>query len=165
MKRLLAFSVLSIMVIVAVGVLLTTAVTAQGDGGAIVTITGTYTGTTGDGGIVVDGTTYHLASGVALPSGLVVGTKITITGKVSSDTQIVVITVIHVVNTTATPAPTQAATSAATMAATQTNVIGGPDVIIVIEGPVRDIHANLVKIYDFDVQIAPDDPMLTVIKI
>jgi hypothetical protein len=40
-----------------------------------------------------------------------------------------------------------------------------PNVIIVVEGPVTAIQGNRVKIYDFDIQFVPDEPMLKVIKV
>ncbi len=131
--------------------------------------------TSADGGIIIDGTTYHLASGVTLPPGAQVGTKITVTGTVSNNTTVIIITVIRLAEQTPTPAtsPTSAATSAATLpataaptaAATEPAGINIPGVIIVVEGPVRAKQANLITIYDFNIQMAPDDPMLTSINI
>jgi hypothetical protein len=40
-----------------------------------------------------------------------------------------------------------------------------PGIIAVVEGPVRDIQANIVTIYDFKIQLQPDDPMLTILSI
>jgi hypothetical protein len=35
----------------------------------------------------------------------------------------------------------------------------------VVEGPVAAIQGNRVRIYDFDIQLAPDEPMLKVMKV
>lgn len=39
------------------------------------------------------------------------------------------------------------------------------DVTIVIEGPVQNINVNIITIYDIDIVINPEDPILTVIQI
>jgi hypothetical protein len=39
------------------------------------------------------------------------------------------------------------------------------DVIIVIEGPVEQININIITIYNINIEVAPDDPLLTVIQI
>jgi hypothetical protein len=57
---------------------------------------------------------------------------------------------------TATPSPTP------TVSATP---IVGNGTIIVIEGPVVAININIITIYNFTVSVAPDNPILTVIKI
>jgi hypothetical protein len=60
---------------------------------------------------------------------------------------------------TATPTPETTPGPEATPEAT-------PDgVIIVIEGPVVEININIIVIYDINIVIAPDDPVLTVIQI
>ncbi len=165
MKRLFLFIILTIALVAGSAALTTGIVNAQDPGGSIVTITGTLTGTTADGGIIVDGTTYHLASGISLPPGAIVGTKITISGTVSNSTSVIVITVIQVAEPTSTPAATAPATAAPTAAATEPVGISIPGVIIVVEGPVRARQANFITIYDFNIQMASDDPMLTIIKI
>ena len=42
---------------------------------------------------------------------------------------------------------------------------GGLPVTIVIEGPVQNININIITIYDIDIEINPDDPLLTVIQL
>jgi hypothetical protein len=153
---------------------------ARAQGGATVTVTGTLNSVSSDGVIVVDGVTYRLGSGVSLPAGTVVGVKITITGQTSGNTQVIIITRVQVVNATATPtgSPPAPATSPATASATApatspatvpatapATVVGSPDIIIVVQGPVRAKRINIITIFDFNIQMAPDDPMLTVIKI
>ncbi len=165
MKRLSVLIILSAFLIAANGVLMTTLVAAQDDGGVEVTITGTLNDVAPDGTIIVDGTTYRLASGVILPPGTAIGAKVTLTGKVSGNTQVVVITVVRLTDSTPTAIPTATATAAATPPGTATATANPSNVIIVIEGPVRAKHDNFITIFDFNVQMAPDDPMLTIIKI
>src|SRR5512147_289323 len=125
MKRLFIFIILTAVLVAGSGALTRIIVKAQEPGGTVVTITGTLTGTSADGGIIVDGTTYHLASGVTLPSGVLVGTKITITGTVSNSTQII-ITVIRLAEPTPAPATTSVATPAVTAAATESGGFNVP---------------------------------------
>ncbi len=40
-----------------------------------------------------------------------------------------------------------------------------PGVIVVVEGPVRAIRANIVTVYDFTIQLQPDDPMLAILNV
>ncbi len=165
MKRLSVFIILAVFLTAVSGTLMATLVSAQGDGGAVVTITGTLNDMAPDGTIIVDGTTCHLADGVVLPPGVAVGAKITITGTVSGNTQVIVITVIHLAEDTPTASPTAAAAAAATPQRTATAAANPLGAIIVIEGPVRAKQANFITIFDFNVQMAPDDPMLNVIKV
>jgi hypothetical protein len=164
MRRLSVFIILSAFLIAASSVLMTTLVAAQDDGDVEVTITGTLNDVAPDSTIIVDGTTYRLASGVLLPPGTVIGAKVTLTGKVSGSTQVVVITVVRLTASTPTASPTATAT-AATPQGTATATANPSNVIIVIEGPVRARHDNFITIFDFNVQMAPDDPMLAIIKI
>jgi hypothetical protein len=41
----------------------------------------------------------------------------------------------------------------------------GLPVTIIIEGPVQNININIITIYDIDIEINPDDPLLTVIQL
>ena len=48
------------------------------------------------------------------------------------------------------------------------NYLGGEEelpVVIVIEGPVAAININIITIYDFDIELDPDDPILTVLRV
>ncbi len=38
-------------------------------------------------------------------------------------------------------------------------------IIIIIEGPVRAINANIIVIYDFEIELSPDDPLLVIIQV
>lgn len=61
--------------------------------------------------------------------------------------------------TPATPTPTPASTL--TPAATD----GGLPVIIVVEGPVTQININIITIYNINIEVDDDDPILTVIRV
>jgi hypothetical protein len=63
---------------------------------------------------------------------------------------------------TLTPESTSESTAEATAEST-----ANPDVtvIIIIEGPVQAININIITIYDIDIQLAPNDPLLAVIQI
>lgn len=43
--------------------------------------------------------------------------------------------------------------------------VDDPDVTIVIEGPVAAINTNIITIFDMDIEIAPNDPSLTWLKV
>jgi hypothetical protein len=69
-----------------------------------------------------------------------------------------------------TPGTTVTATSVSPTTTPQTTpastpVVGDDTVIIIIEGPVQEININIITIYDIDIVLAPDDPILTVIQI
>lgn len=66
--------------------------------------------------------------------------------------------------TTPTLGTTTPAAPTVTPQATATS-IDDDAVIIVIEGPVQEININIITIYDIDIVLAPDDPLLTVIQI
>jgi hypothetical protein len=60
------------------------------------------------------------------------------------------------------PAPT--GTFTPTPTGTLTPTPRGP-VTIIIEGPVQAININIITIYDFDIVVAPNDPILSIIRI
>jgi hypothetical protein len=64
---------------------------------------------------------------------------------------------------TATPETTPEATPEATPAVTPTP--GGLPITIVIEGPVQAININIITIYNINIQIDPNDPILQIIQI
>src|SRR5689334_4325819 len=88
-------------IIVAAGFIVTTLVKAQ-DTGVLVSITGKLDAVNTDGTIVIDGATYKLGQGVALPSTAQIGTIVIVTGELKNDSDIVVIT-ITINGPTATP--------------------------------------------------------------
>lgn len=65
--------------------------------------------------------------------------------------------------TTASPTPTVTATVTATLTVTATETAIPVDLII--EGPVQAINEDSIVIYDIEIEIDPDDPLLIVIRI
>lgn len=85
---------------------------------------------------------------------------------------VVAVTVVIVVDldATSTPVGTPQATPTVTPQGTPADDDDDDNdddsgVIIVIEGPVQQINVNIITIYNIDILVAPDDPILTVIQI
>lgn len=75
---------------------------------------------------------------------------------------------------TVTPTVTPSMTPTGTLTATPTGTLtttpaptatGGLPITIVIEGPVQQINVNIITIYNINIQLAPDDPNLTIIQV
>jgi hypothetical protein len=111
-------------------------------------------------------------SGVTLSADVTIGATISVTGVRASANVIVAQTIVIIsigtppaestaeVTPSVTPLPTLTPTAgAATPTATP-----APDVIV-IEGPVINIINNIITIYDFDVEVEPENPILTIIDI
>lgn len=75
---------------------------------------------------------------------------------------IIAVTVVIVVDIDS-GTPTPAATAIDTVTPSPDDDDDG--IRIIIEGPVQSININIITIYDIDIIVAPDDPILTVIKI
>jgi hypothetical protein len=150
----------------------------------VITLTGIVSEVRADA-VVVNGLTISLAETTA-PAGLVVGAQISVTGTLRADGVIVAQVIIIIAppgvtatpTATLTPVPTLTAVIDPSVTPTLTatpNPLASPtatpitpdddDVIIVIEGPVIAIQINIITIYDIDIAVAPDDPLLTVIQI
>lgn len=74
------------------------------------------------------------------------------------------------VEPTATPEATAEVTPESTPDATPDPeatdaVVGDLPTVIIIEGPVQAININIVTIYNIDIELAPDDPALTIVTI
>jgi hypothetical protein len=103
-----------------------------------------------------------------------VGTTVTITGLIQPNNVVIAQTVIVVIIamptaqvTTAptsevTPEATSEATPEATPIATATPT---GDTIIVVEGPIINIVNNIITVFDFDIEVEPQHPILTLIEI
>jgi hypothetical protein len=108
-------------------------------------------------------------SGVS--TNVTIGSTISVTGLLSNS--VIVAQTILIINTnlTATPEGTAEATPEATVEVTaevtpQPTPTSTPAPnIIVIEGPVINIINNIITIYDFDVEVEPQNPILTIIDI
>ncbi len=117
--------------------------------------------------IVVNGLTISLSE-TTPPAGLVVGAEINLTGTLRADGVIVaqVIIILAPPGVSSTPTPTLMATPDPLASPTATPITpDDDDVIVVIEGPVTAIQINVITIYNINIAVAPNDPMLTVIQI
>ncbi|MCX9077983.1 MAG: hypothetical protein OIN84_08410, partial [Candidatus Methanoperedens sp.] len=113
------------------------------------------------------------AANPTLPA-IQVGDVIEINANVNFDGVTVIIfaaTVTIVIDTVPVPTPTftptttpPTATPEGTPAPTPTATAGLP-VTIIVEGPVQTINVNIITIYDIDITINADDPVLTQIQI
>jgi len=66
---------------------------------------------------------------------------------------------------TSVPTTTSEPTATYTQTPTQTATATALPVILVIEGPVREIIDNSVFIFDFEIELEPDDPLLDVLEV
>lgn len=137
--------------------------------------------------ITVYGIDIQLAPNDPLSSTLDVGSVVVVNGNMvgTGATVVVVVVTIVVIDVTApTPTPTLAAeqtpeatpetmpelTPEATAEVTPGSDDDGDDdddlpVIIVIEGPIQAINVNIITIYNINIEVSIDDPILTVIKV
>ncbi len=130
--------------------------------------------------ITVHGIDIQLAPNDPLIGTLEVGSVVVVNGNmVGTGATVVVVVVTIVVIDAPTPTPTPAAeqtpeatpelTPEATAEATPGSDDDGDDddlpVIIVIEGPVQAINVNIITIYNINIEVSVDDPILTIIKI
>jgi hypothetical protein len=138
----------------------------RAQGGISVTINGTLQAINGDGTLVVDGETYRLEDGVSLPASAQIGTIVVLGGQYTNDSTLIIISVSVAGGTPAATADTSA-TATPTLVGTEpaTPLPDDGDVIVVVEGPVRVININVITIYDIDVLVAADNPLLMVIHI
>ncbi len=122
----------------------------------------------GAGTITVAGLTVDV-SAATLDTPITVGTTVTVTGFFLPG-NVIAAQMVVIVNPAATATPTSEGTAEvtpeltpeATPSATPTP---NPDLIVVIEGPVINIVNNIITIYNFNIQVEPTNPILTVIDI
>jgi len=134
----------------------------------------------GTGTITIAGLTVDM-SGVTVAGTLVTGTTVTVKGHLLPNNVIVAQTIIITIGGV-TLTPSQTATPTGTLSATATvtqtpivTVTATPsvtpsatpssNVIIVIEGPVINIVNNFITIYDFDIEVEAQHPILNLIEI
>ena len=121
------------------------------------------TGTITVAGLAVD------VSNITLDLNVTVGTTVSVTGLLLPTNVIVAQTVVVIVvvdgTSTPTPTPTPATGTPEATATVSPTTTPNPDLIIVIEGPVVNIINNIITIYDFDVEIEPQHPILTIVEI
>lgn len=122
--------------------------------------------------IVVNGLTVNVSE-LDTNISVALGTTVSISGNLLSDGTIIATTMTQVeinINTddddvpevTETPAPE--VTEVPSPEATEEPSSDG-GIIIVIEGPVQAININVITIYNIDIELDADDPILTVIQI
>lgn len=137
-------------------------VSAQ-DEGTPIEITGIVSSMS-PGTLIVAGMTVDVSS-VDVDVNITVGTTVTVTGNLLPGNIIVAqVVVIRVVNIPpeATPEATPETTPEVTATVTPTP---DPDLTVVIEGPVINIINNIITIYNFDVEVENNHPILTIIDI
>lgn len=114
----------------------------------------------------IDGTTIIVSgllvdtSGAAVEGTLTVGLVVTVNGVINEEGIILAERIVPVGQATPTPDATPAPTPVVTPSPTP-----NPDTIIVIEGPVENININIITIYNINIIVAPDNPILTFINI
>ncbi len=104
-------------------------------------------------------------SHITLDSHIVVGSTVKVFGLAVNNTivaQTVIIVNVTVPTQTLTPIPDVTQTTVPTMTPTP---LGGQNVVVVVEGPVVNIVNNILTIYNFNVQVDPQNPILNVIDI
>jgi hypothetical protein len=122
------------------------------------------------GTITVAGLTVEI-SGATLDANITVGTTVTVTGHMLPTNVVVAQVVIIIIpGVTSTPEATSEATPEATVEVTPevtppATPTGNPNVVIVIEGPVVNIVTNIITIYNFNIEVEPTNPILTIIEI
>jgi hypothetical protein len=120
--------------------------------------------TLGGGTMTVDGLTVDV-SGIALDAGVTVGTTVKVTG-ILLPSDVIVAQVVIIIAVTPSPEATSEATPEVTPAVTPSpTTTPNPDVIIVIEGPVVNIVTNIITIYNFNVEVDPQHPVLGLIEV
>ncbi len=178
-----------ILALAAVAILLVGSVGLRAQDDNTITITGTLDAITANNTIIVNGASYNMGQGVALPSSTLLGVNITITGRRDPATQaVVVISITITTGATPTPSATAEGTAEATPESTAESTAESTpeatpestaqptpemtpsdddtlEITIIIEGPVQEININIITIYDIDIELRVDDPLLVVIQI
>jgi hypothetical protein len=157
-------SLIGFVVILVLGVTLLFMTSAQ-DNPAGMTVTGTVEAINGTT-IVVSGANVDLSqANITIPN-LQVGVVVQITGSFSNG--VIIATTIVILNPTieATPEMTATPVPESTVSVTPalTPTVNG-DPIIVIEGPVQSINVNIITIFNINIQVDSNDPILTQIQI
>jgi len=167
LRRLLIVYGLVALLAVAALVLPAAAQDTSGAGGTI-SFTGTVTQASGTL-IVVNGLTVSLEAVNPAPE-VLVGMQVTVQGVLTDDGRILAQVIIIIAPPDATPVPTATETPTVeptpgpSPTPTATPVNGG-GVVVVIEGPVEAINVNIITIYNINIVVNVDDPVLAVIQI
>ncbi len=137
---------------------------AQDNGSSPISVTGAVEAVNGTS-IVVSGVTVDLSTANVNIPNLQVGVVVQISGTFTNG--VIIATTIIMINPTpmtATPFPTSESTPIVTPSLTPTPA-ADDTTIIVIEGPIITINVNVITIYNINVSVATDNPILKVIKI
>ncbi len=156
-----------LMIVVFIGLLVSPLVTEAQDTsssqGTPVEITGVVSQITGNT-IIVAGLTID-DSQIVLDANVAVGSTVQVIGTAVNNV-IIAQTVVIVSLASATPEATLEPEMTPPPESTETvTSIGDNNVIIVVEGPVINIVNNVLTIYNFNVQVTPENPILSVISI
>jgi hypothetical protein len=138
----------------------------DGEDEATIQFTGVITSINGSV-IVVNGISVDTSS-ASLTGLLVEGATVQVSGVLQPDAVVVaVVIVVVVVEATPESTPPAEGTAEATEPAPESTpiVIDDDAIIIVIEGPVEAININIITIYGINIELDPNDPILTVIQI
>ncbi|MCL4246802.1 MAG: hypothetical protein KJ065_01485 [Anaerolineae bacterium] len=140
--------------------------TAAQDTGGAISFTGTVTAVSGTQ-ITVNGLTVSLESVAAAPE-ILVGMQVSIQGTLMADGRIMAQIIVIIAPPGVTPEPTASPTPTLEPtpgpSPTPTTITGG-GVVVVIEGPVEAINVNIITIYNINIVVNADDPVLAVIQI
>jgi hypothetical protein len=123
--------------------------------------------------IVVNNVNIQLAPNDPLLPGIQIGQIVRVEGSYQVVNNVTIFVAINVtiitVDSTAEATPVATATPVTTPESTPEMTPEATDdglpVTIVIEGPVQAININIITIYNINIEVKPDDPILTVIKI
>ncbi|MCC6613037.1 MAG: hypothetical protein IT320_06130 [Anaerolineae bacterium] len=168
MKALRRFLILyGLVALLAVATLALPVAAQDGAGtGGTISFTGTVSQASGTL-IVVNGLTVSLEAVQPAPV-VLVGMQVTVQGVLTSDGRILAQIIIIIAPPDATPVPTATATPTLepTPGPTPTATpVNSGSVVVVIEGPVEAININVITIYNINIVVNADDPVLTVIQI
>jgi len=104
-------------------------------------------------------------SHITLDNHVVVGSTVKVFGPVVNNIIVAqTVIIVNLTELTQTPTPVPDATLTNTPTVTPTP-LGGQNVVVVVEGPVVNIVNNILTIYNFNVQVDPQNPILNVIDI
>lgn len=163
-KRLLMGCILGIMAILLTGLI--AAQEATSTPGASIELTGQI-GDVTDTTLVINGLTIDITTAV-ITGELRIGATVAVAGNLTPQGTIVALTV-TVIDGTATLAPTLDATETSdgtrTTPTPSATPINDGDVIIVIEGPIQDININIITIYNINISVDINNPILNLIQI
>ena len=140
--------------------------------GTPVEIAGVVTQTMGSS-VIIAGITVDV-SHITLDPNLVVGSTVRVRGLALNNIIVAqTVVIVNIISPTSTPTPVPGTATATPLpGATFTPIptltptaLGGTNVIVVVEGPVINIVNNIVTIYNFNIQVAPENPILSIIDI